>query len=79
MKITSWNVAWLDHAWGVVEGRYQPGKSRAGQTLPKLADAQKQVAAVAAEVSRLDPDILFLCEAPRDEAQMGRFVARCLA
>lgn len=79
MKLTSWNVAWLDHAWGVVEGRYAPGRSRASQVLPTLAKAQQQVAAVAAEVARLDPDVLFLCEAPRDEADMARFVTANLA
>jgi cytochrome c biogenesis factor len=27
MKVTTWNIEWLDHSWGVIEGRYEPGKN----------------------------------------------------
>ena len=75
MRITAWNVEWLDHAWGVVEGRYAPGKRRSNRTLPSLERAQRSVAAVTAEILRIAPDVLFLCEAPRDPEPMARLVA----
>lgn len=75
MKLVTWNVEWLDHSWGVIEGRYEPGRRRSNRTLPGMDVAQRQVAAVCAEITRMEPDILFLCEAPATEAAMASFVA----
>jgi len=75
LKLTAWNIEWLDHAWGIVSGRYEPGRRRDNRTLPTLANAQRQLQAVTAQILQIDPDILFACEAVANEEAMQEFVA----
>jgi hypothetical protein len=74
MKLTTWNIAWFDHSWGVLEGRYPPGTMRSQRRLPTLAKARRHADAVRDEIGRIAPDILFLCEAPSGEAAMTSWV-----
>ncbi len=74
MKLTSLNGEWLEFAWGVVSGRYQPGQSIFIGETPSLAEAQTRMDALADLVARINPDILFLCEAPKDQDHTQAFV-----
>ena len=78
MKLTSLNGEWLEYAWGVVSGRYQPGQSIFIGETPSLAEAQTRMDALADLVARIDPDILFLCEAPKDPDHTQAFVQAVL-
>ncbi len=78
MKLTTWNAEWLDYDWGVIAGKYAPGERLFAGTAPMLAEAQHRMAALSALVARLDPDILFLCEAPAGEAAALAFAAAVL-
>jgi endonuclease/exonuclease/phosphatase family metal-dependent hydrolase len=75
VKLTTWNIAWFDHSWGVLEGRYEPRKKRAQRRLPTLDKARCQANAVRDEIGRIAPDILFLCEAPAGEAAITSWVS----
>lgn len=75
MRIVTWNIEWLDHSWGVLEGRYTAGKRRSNRTLPSLAKAKLHVDAVVAELEALSADVFQLCEAPAGESAMHSFVA----
>jgi hypothetical protein len=75
IKLTTWNLEWLDHSWGVLEGRYEPGRSRSLRKLPTVEKARLHADAVRDEIGRIAPDILFLCEAPAGEAAMASYVA----
>ncbi|MEM7605870.1 MAG: endonuclease/exonuclease/phosphatase family protein [Myxococcota bacterium] len=68
MKLTALNGEWLEFAWGVLADRYQPGQRLLTGAAPTRGEAQLRMDALADLVSRIDPDILFLCEAPKDEA-----------
>jgi hypothetical protein len=74
MKLTTWNIEWLDHAWGVLSGRYASGRRRDNKILPTAANAQKQLDAVTTQIQQMDPDILFVCEAVAHEEAMQDFV-----
>ncbi len=74
IKITTWNTEWLDLDWGVVSGRYEPKQRVSVKSAPILADAQVKITANKALINRINPDILFLCEAPKGEEAMQSFV-----
>jgi hypothetical protein len=74
MKLTAWNIEWLDHAWGVASGRYEPGRRRDNRTLPSVANAERQLEAVILQIQQMDADILFACEAIASEDAMRDFV-----
>ena len=59
----------------VLEGRYEPGRTRSLRKLPTVEKARLHVDAVRDEIGRIAPDILFLCEAPAGEAAMASYVA----
>ncbi len=55
MKITTWNVERLDLAWGVAERRCVRGAgARGNRNDPTLDRARTRLAAVGAEVRRID-------------------------
>ncbi len=64
MKLTSWNAEWLDSAWGVVSGKYQPGQRVFPHKVPSLAQSKQKIKATKKLIERMAPDILFLCEGP---------------
>ncbi len=76
MKVTIWNGAWLDTDWGVIIGKYTPGKKIFPHTAPSKAKAQKRMQAVGSFIEKLDADILFLCEAPKGEDEMQEFTRK---
>lgn len=78
MKITAWNGEWLDHAWGVVSGKYQPGQALFPNGAPGRAEATARVAATADLMARIAPDILFICEGPETEAEAAAFADHAL-
>lgn len=78
MKIVTWNAEWLDTYWGVVSGKYPPGKNLFPHKAPKKKVARARIDAVKVFLTRLDPDILFLCEAPAEEAEMVAFAAEVM-
>ena len=73
MKLTTWNAEWLDSHWGVVSGKYTPGQNLFPHPAPQLDEARRKIDAVKALMARIDPDILFLCEAPQGEPEMQAF------
>ncbi|GAA0784067.1 endonuclease/exonuclease/phosphatase [Roseibium denhamense] len=78
MKLTMWNTEWLDSSWGVVSGKYQPGQHVFPHKVPSMAEAENRLAGVAALIERMQPDILFLCEAPKGEDEMRGFTEKIL-
>ena len=76
MKLTAWNVEWLDSDWGVVLGTYRPGQRLFGRDAPSKADAKNRIEAIGRFVERLDADILFLCEAPNGVEAMTAFATK---
>lgn len=78
MKITAWNAEWLDSSWGVVSGKYQPEQQLFPHKTPTMEKAQRKIAAVKDLVSRMAPDILFLCEGPELPADAVSFGAEVL-
>ncbi|MFN0114107.1 MAG: endonuclease/exonuclease/phosphatase family protein [Paracoccaceae bacterium] len=78
MKIMTWNAEWLDHAWGVVAGKYAPGEKLYAGKAPTAEAAAAKIAAITALVGRIDPDILFLCEGPETAAEAAAFTAAAL-
>jgi hypothetical protein len=75
MKLTTWNAEWLDSHWGVISGKYTPGQNLFPHDAPEMDEARTKIDAMKALVARVDPDILFLCEAPEGEAEMQAFTA----
>lgn len=78
MKLTTWNAEWLDYDWGVISGKYAPGQKLFAKDAPTLEEAQHRMAALSAFISRVDPEILFLCEAPVGEADTLAFTTAVL-
>jgi hypothetical protein len=78
VKLTTWNAEWLDTFWGVLSGKYTPGQRIFPHSAPTGAEAQARIDAVSGFIGALDPDILFLCEAPKGEEDMLAFVASVL-
>lgn len=73
MKLTTWNAQWLDSHWGVLLGKYTPGQDLFPHKAPATDEAREKINAVKALLARIDPDILFLCEAPEGEEEMRAF------
>ena len=58
-KLTSWNVEHADDTLAELEGTAKP---KARQTVAQMqARAQAKLAAIAAEIAEIDPDILVVC------------------
>ncbi len=64
-KLTAWNIEWADTLLGRLD---QPGAE--GEAAALRANA------IAAEIRRIDPDILLVTEGPKGEARAARFFAR---
>jgi hypothetical protein len=75
MKLTTWNAEWMDTYWGVISGTYAPGQNIFPHKAPTMAKATAKLEAQVALINRLAPDILFLCEAVKGEAEMAAFTA----
>jgi hypothetical protein len=72
-KLTTWNVEHADDTLSRFEGTARPGGR---QTVAAMqAEAQAKMAAIAAEIAEVDPDILFVCEGPAGEDRALRYFA----
>jgi len=78
MKLTSWNAEWLDSHWGVVSGAYMPGQRLHPHKAPTMEAAERRIAASVALIELMAPDILFLCEGPKDEGLAESYVTENL-
>jgi hypothetical protein len=78
MKLTMWNAEWLDGPWGVVSGHYEPGQRLSGPSAPDKDEAEARIAATKAFLADMDPDIFFVCEAPKGEEVMEACAAHLL-
>ena len=76
MKLTTWNAEWLDYDWGVISGKYDPGQKLFGRKAPDKSRAEERIRAIGEFITSIDPDILFVCEAPKGESAMKAFVNR---
>ncbi len=64
LKITSWNIEWLNRVLGNAQNQAQPTAQ---------ADAQAKLANIAREISEIAPDVLCVIEGPNSEAKIDRF------
>ncbi len=72
-KLTTWNV---EHANATLAEREGTATPRRGQSVAAMqAEAQAKMAAIAAEIDEIDPDILFVCEGPAGEDGALRYFA----
>lgn len=72
-KLTTWNVEHANATLSQFEGTARP-KGR--QTVADMRDlARAKMAAIAAEIAAVDPDILFVCEGPAGEDRALRYFA----
>ncbi len=72
-KLTTWNVEHANDTLDRLEGTARP---RGRQTVAAMqAEAQAKMAAIAAEIAEVDPDILFVCEGPAGEDRALRYFA----
>jgi hypothetical protein len=72
-KLTTWNVEHANSTLAQLEGTARP---RRRQTVADMqAQARAKVAAIAAEIAAVDPDILFVCEGPAGEDRALRYFA----
>lgn len=78
MKLTALNGEWLEFAWGVLSGRMEPEQATFIGPAPTRAEAQTRMDALADLTARINPDILFLCEAPKDEDHAASFAQTVL-
>ncbi len=76
MKLTTWNGEWLDTDWGVVIDKYTPGQKLFPHKAPSKAKARNRIKAISTFIENLGADILFLCEAPKGEAEMEEFAKK---
>jgi len=74
MKISTWNAEWLDTHWGVIHGIYSPGENIFPHKAPSRAKARTKINANKELINRMQADILFICEGPKDETVMQAFV-----
>ena len=74
MKITTWNAEWLDTHWGVIHGVYSPGENIFPHKAPSRGKARTKINANKELINRMQADILFICEGPKDETVMQAFV-----
>lgn len=68
-KLASWNVEYADRTLSDLELPDGPGAG-------KRRNAERKIEAIAAEISELDADILFVCEGPRGEERALKYFAR---
>lgn len=68
-KLASWNVEYADRTLSDLE---VPD----GPSAWKRRNAERKIDAIAAEISELDADILFVCEGPRGEERALKYFAR---
>ena len=59
----------------MVTGLYTPGQRLHPHKAPSLEDAKRRIAASRALIEAVSPDILFLCEGPKDEELAASFVS----
>jgi hypothetical protein len=72
-KLTTWNVEHANTTLSELEGTAKP---KARQTVADMqASARDTMAAIAAEIAEVDPDILFVCEGPAGEDRALRYFA----
>ncbi|WP_025898354.1 hypothetical protein [Sneathiella glossodoripedis] len=74
MKVTTWNAEWLEIYWGVVSGKYTSGQNVGLKKAPSLAVGKKRLDAAKLLVTKMNPDILFLCEGPKGNLHMQKLV-----
>jgi hypothetical protein len=72
-KLTTWNVEHAADTLAAFEGTARPRRRQAVAEMQ--AEAQAKMAAVAAEIAEVDPDILFVCEGPPGEERALRYFA----
>ncbi len=73
-KVTSWNVEWLVHAYGVASGRFEEKSRSFVGRRPSMVDAKAKLEALRSEALEIDADILFLIEGIPGADVMAEFV-----